>query len=102
MATLQELLNQKQALEAQIEITRNKERADAIAKVHALMSEYGLSASDLTTSKRSAKPASGKGGKVAAKYRDSATGDTWSGRGLQPKWLKAALANGRKLGDFAV
>ena len=101
MPTLQELLSQKQALEAQIEITRNKERADAIAKVHALMSEYGLSVSDLT-SKRVFKPTAAKGGKVPAKYRDNATGDTWSGRGLQPKWLKAALASGRKLGDFAV
>ena len=33
---------------------------------------------------------------------DPATGTTWSGRGLQPKWLKAALASGRKLSDFAV
>ena len=39
---------------------------------------------------------------VAAKYRNKATGETWSGRGLQPKWLKAALAAGRKIDDFAV
>jgi DNA-binding protein H-NS len=39
---------------------------------------------------------------VPAKYRDPATGTGWSGRGLQPKWLKAALADGRKLSDFAV
>jgi ParB-like chromosome segregation protein Spo0J/DNA-binding protein H-NS len=38
----------------------------------------------------------------AYKYRDPATGDTWSGKGLQPKWLKVALANGRKLSDFDV
>ena len=42
------------------------------------------------------------GRKVAAKYRDSATGNSWSGRGLQPNWLKAALASGRKLEEFAV
>jgi DNA-binding protein H-NS len=101
MATLKELLSQKQALDAQIELTRQKEHADAIAKVHALMAEYGLSASDLTA-KRAPKSRTAKGGKVAAKYRNTATGDTWSGRGLQPKWLKAALATGRKLTDFAV
>jgi DNA-binding protein H-NS len=102
MTSLKELLSQKQALEAQIEITRNKERADAIAKVHALMSEYGLSLADLGT-KRAPKTAAPKAAsKVPVKYRDSATGDTWSGRGLQPKWLKAALAAGRKLGDFTV
>ena len=34
---------------------------------------------------------------MAAKYRNKATGETWSGRGLQPRWLKAALASGKKL-----
>jgi len=41
-------------------------------------------------------------GKVAAKYHNTATGDSWSGRGLQPRWLKAALAAGAKVTDFAV
>lgn len=51
-------------------------------------------------SMRTAKPA--KVSKVAAKYRNQATGETWSGRGLQPKWLKAAIAGGAKLTDFTV
>lgn len=38
--------------------------------------------------------------KTTVKYRDPMTGMTWSGRGLQPKWLKVALANGRKLSEF--
>ena len=36
------------------------------------------------------------------RYRNPATGETWSGRGLQPKWLKAAIAAGNKLTDYAV
>jgi len=36
------------------------------------------------------------------KYRCAATGATWSGRGLQPAWLKAALAAGKQLSDFDV
>ena len=36
----------------------------------------------------------------AVKYRCPATGSTWSGRGLQPAWVKAALANGRSLADL--
>jgi DNA-binding protein H-NS len=39
---------------------------------------------------------------VAPKYRNADTGDTWSGRGLQPKWLKAALESGKKIGDFTI
>ncbi len=101
MASLKELIAQKEALEQEIERTRQKDRSDAIAKVRALMDEYGLTATDLSA-RKSIKPRGGKGLKVAAKYRNTATGDAWSGRGLQPKWLKAALAGGRKLTDFAV
>ncbi|GAP34599.1 H-NS histone family protein [Piscinibacter sakaiensis] len=104
MATLQELLDQRAALERQIEETRRNERAEAVAKVRALMSEHGLSLADLggrsAGSPRTKSAATG--GKVAAKYRNAATGETWSGRGLQPKWLKAALAAGRKIEEFAV
>jgi DNA-binding protein H-NS len=101
MATLQELLDQKAALEKAIDNTRKQEKSDALAKIRALMSEYGLSVSDLST-KGTPKTGGAKGSKVAAKYRNSTTGDTWSGRGLQPKWLKAALAAGRKLEDFSI
>jgi DNA-binding protein H-NS len=41
-------------------------------------------------------------GKVAIKYRNKETGDTWTGRGLKPRWLAAALAAGKSLADFAV
>ena len=101
MASLQELIAQKESLERQIEQTRQKDRSEAIAKVRGLMDEYGLTAADLST-KASAKPRGGSGTKVAAKYRDKSTGESWSGRGLQPKWLKAASGTGRKLSDFAV
>ena len=35
-----------------------------------------------------------KGRKVAAKYRDE-HGNTWAGRGLQPRWFKDAIAEGK-------
>ena len=101
MATLAELIAQKDALEKEIERTKQQSRSEAVAKVRALMSEYGLTASDLS-SKPVVKVRAGKGNKVAAKSRHAATGETWSGRGLQPKWLKAALGAGRQLSDFAV
>lgn len=100
MATLQELLAQKAAIERQIVDTQRQERADAIARVRALMAEYGLSAADISA-KGAANPRAG-GGKVAPKYRNPDSGETWTGRGLQPKWLKAALSEGRKLDDFAL
>jgi hypothetical protein len=59
------------------------------------MSEYGLTAADITAKASVRVPGTGKPtGKVAPKYRNAATGETWTGRGLQPKWLKSALASG--------
>lgn len=37
-----------------------------------------------------------------AQYRDPASGQTWTGRGLKPKWLVAAIAAGKHLSDFQV
>jgi DNA-binding protein H-NS len=102
MATLQELLAQKAAIEKQIIETQRQERTDAIARVRALMAEYGLSAADIV-GKTAAPPArKQEGRKVEPKYRNPDTGETWSGRGLQPKWLKAALADGKNITDFAL
>ena len=39
---------------------------------------------------------------VAAKYRDPATGSSWSGRGSKPTWLRMALESGRKINEFTV
>lgn len=40
--------------------------------------------------------------RVPAKYRCPATGSSWSGRGIKPAWLRAALDAGRSLEDFLV
>jgi DNA-binding protein H-NS len=102
MPKISELLAQKAALEKQIEQAQREERGAAIAQIKALMTEHGLTAADIGSRQRKAAKRGGTGTKVAAKYRNKATGETWSGRGLQPRWLKAALATGKKLADFAV
>jgi DNA-binding protein H-NS len=99
MPSVNELLAQKAAIEQQIADARRAEHADAVAKVRALMAEHGLTLADLASKSAAPKRA---GAKVAPKYRNSSTGDTWSGRGLQPKWLKAALASGKTIGDFTI
>jgi DNA-binding protein H-NS len=101
LPTLNELLAQKAALEKQIIDAQREEKAGAIAQVKALMAEHGLTMADLGT-RAAAGARRAPTGKVAAKYRNPATGETWSGRGLQPNWLKAAVAEGRALADFAV
>lgn len=100
MANLNELLAQKAALEQQIVEAQRSQKAEAIAQVKSLMAEHGLTLADLGS--RSLAAPRRTANKVAAKYRNAATGDTWSGRGLQPNWLKAALADGARLDDFKV
>ena len=103
MSNLSELLARKAALEQQILEAQREQRSQAISQVRALMAEHGLTLADLGTRAAAAPRKSGGGsGKVAAKYRNTATGDSWSGRGLKPNWLKAALAGGAALDDFKV
>ena len=101
MTSLTDLLAQRAEIERQITEARRQERADAIAKVRALMTEHGLTVADLTAKSTGTRAASGgEGRKVAAKYRDPASGQTWTGRGLKPKWITNALESGRQLSEF--
>jgi DNA-binding protein H-NS len=43
-----------------------------------------------------------KGSKVAPKYRNPKTGETWSGRGGVAGWLAAELKAGKKREDFLI
>ncbi len=103
--TLDELLDQKAKLERQISAAQRLQRADAISVCLTLMSESGLTPADLppTAAKRKGSSAGPKvGSKVAPKYRDPSMGSTWTGRGLKPKWMAAALLRGAQLIDFAI
>ena len=104
MSTLQELIAQRAEIEKKIADVQRESRADAVTKVRALMAEFGLTGADIAGRVSVPRvPGTGKStGKVAAKYRNAATNETWSGRGLQPKWLKAALAGGAKLEEFTI
>ena len=42
-----------------------------------------------------------KGKKVPPKYR-SPSGDTWAGRGAKPRWLVAAIKEGKRFEDFLI
>ena len=96
MTTYKELLQQQEALAQQIEEARKKEIADAVAQVRALVNDFGLTQQDVFTGgRKSAKSTSGT--KVAPKYRDPATGQTWTGRGKAPKWIE-----GRDRAQFVI
>ena len=84
-----ELLKQREALDQAIASARQQELSEAIGKARELVAEFGLTVQDVFPAGRSGSKSSGKsaGGKVAPKYRDPATGQTWTGRGKAPKWI---------------
>jgi DNA-binding protein H-NS len=122
MASYKELKSQADDLMRQAEAARKAEIGAAIAEIKAKMAAYGITLEDLggkaraargrkpkaAKAAKSAKPAKAKAKPakarkpVAAKYRNSETGETWSGRGKSPKWLAALEAAGRKREEFAV
>lgn len=104
MSALQELLAQRAEIEKKIADVQREARTEAVNKVRSLMAEHGLTMADLAGKAHAPRAASAPkpASKVAPKYRNAATGETWTGRGLQPKWLKAALAAGAKLEEFTI
>lgn len=65
--------------------------AGAKAQIQAIMSEYGLTLSDIGSTSKQTLKAPRK--PVEVKYKDATTGDTWTGRGRAPKWLEGKDKN---------
>lgn len=79
-----EYRRERAALEKQIAETKKLEQANAVAQIRSIMNEFGIAPSDLGTARKSTKAK--KPGTVAVKYRGP-NGETWTGRGRQPKWI---------------
>ncbi len=105
MESVKDLLAQRAAIDKKIQTAQRAQKHDAIGQIRELMAAHGLVVSDLSARAAgtvAAPKRTNAGKKVAAKYRHPKSGETWSGRGLQPKWLRAELAAGKKLADFTV
>ncbi len=81
MSEYKTLLARKAELDAQIARAQAEAKADAINKVRELIREHDLTPEDLQG------PAKIRGAQGQPKYRDPATGATWTGRGKPPNWI---------------
>lgn len=95
MASYKELQHQIAELQRQADQARRAEIASVIADIKAKMAEFGITSADLGGSRM-------RGVAVAPKYRDAATGQTWTGRGKRPRWLAEAVAQGRSVESFLI
>jgi len=78
-------------LQAQAARVKEEEKEQAIAMARTMISAYGITARDLGLDKAPKLKSGPKvGNKVSPKYRDPASGATWSGRGKTPRWINGA------------
>lgn len=94
-------------LQKQAAAVRKEAAGLAIKEVKRLITLHDLTAADVGFSggAKSAKAKrSGQDNRavVAPKYRDNATGATWTGRGKPPTWLAAKLAAGADKAQFLI
>jgi len=95
---LEALLKQRTAIDQQIEEMRKGARVEAISAAKKLIAEHDLSAQELFGGRKGKR-------KVASpkpKYRNPETGETWSGRGQTPRWLRALEEKGLKRDSYSV
>ena len=85
MSEYKTLLAQRAELDAQIAQAQAEAKAKAVTEARALIAEHGLTAADVFPA------AKAKGSVGVAKFRDPATGATWTGRGKPPAWIKDAV-----------
>ena len=95
--------------ERQREAKRESGKKDLVEEFRTKAAAMGLSLEELlrspaSTGRPAAKARQPRKGAPAAspavKYRNSDTGETWSGRGRMPKWLALAEQSGRSREEF--
>lgn len=94
-ASYEELKDAQERLNAQLQARLGEARAEGMAKIVAIVQEFGFTADEMNkalSGKVSAGKGRGKGKgtgtKAAPKYRDPISGSTWTGRGVAPAWIK--------------
>ena len=123
MSNLVEIQSQIEKLQKQASEIKAKEFHSTVQDILVKMQAFGITVKDLQSAKTSragkgrrgrpaagakpakqakaAKPVKKAGASVAAKYRGP-NGETWSGRGLTPKWLAALVASGQSKESFLI
>ncbi|QPK62554.1 H-NS histone family protein [Methylomonas sp. LL1] len=92
---LQKLIKDAQA---ELEAKQAGMRKQVITQIKELAASIGVTV-EITDEKRSRKASSS----VSAKYANPAnSSETWTGRGLAPKWMKALTDQGRNKDEFLI
>lgn len=85
LKTYSELLDKLECVAIQIDEAREREARLLAARVLEVLAESNVDIGELLKQHRSARRPTKR---VSPKYWNSATGETWSGRGKTPNWMK--------------
>lgn len=87
-------------LQKEADALRQKEIGGVIARIKTAIEHYGLTAEHLGFGGEVKAKAKGVGKAASgAKYHDG-NGQSWSGRGPRPRWLREAISGGASLESF--
>ena len=110
MSNLIDIQAQIEKLQKQADEIKTREFDRTVKEILSKMQAFGITLKDLQQAMAKPRKLRGKPKvastkkaviKVAAKYRGP-NGETWSGRGLMPRWLMMLVEQGGKKEDFAV
>ena len=118
MSNLIDIQSQIEKLQKQASEIRTREFDKTVQDILAKMQAFGITVKDLQPAKGRGAKGKAKAAKTAgapkvaaakkkaaspvlAKYRGP-NGESWSGRGLMPKWMSALVAQGKTKEDFAI
>lgn len=98
-----QIQKQIEALQRQADGLRAQEVAGVVARIKEAIAHYGLTAEQLGygTMPRGVKVKAQKIGRAETPPYSDGLGNSWGGRGPRPQWLKAEIAAGRTLEEFA-
>lgn len=103
MTSLIDIQTQIAQLQQQAEEIKAAELASTMADILQKMEAFGISVDDLDRARgRGRKSATSKSSNPAPVKFRGPNGETWSGRGLMPRWLAALVADGQSKESFAV
>lgn len=85
--------------QAQLQTRQQSKRKEVLAQIKELAASINVTVQIVDEAKKVDKRVSS----VAAKYRNpSNPSDTWTGRGLMPKWLRQLIDSGRNKDEFLI
>ena len=102
MNNLIDIQNQIAALQKQADEIKAQEFDKTVADILEKMAAFGITLKDLEAVKGKTRKATAPATKQAAAKFRGPNGETWSGRGLMPRWLSALVAQGRTKEEFAI